>query len=149
MSWPAKHFTLDELTRSDTALRLGIDNRPRGDAHAHLTQTALKMDAVREHLGQPVHVSSGYRCVKLNRTIGGSATSAHCLGYAVDFTCPDFGTPLQVAEAIRDSGLRFDQLIFEGTWVHISFDPRLRQQCLTARFHPGRATTYQAGLHDG
>jgi putative chitinase len=58
-------------------------------------------------------------------------------GYAADFVCPDFGTPLEVARAIARSGLTFDQVIQEGAWVHLSFDPLARRERLTAKFGPG------------
>ena len=59
--------------------------------------------------------------------------------------CSDFGSAYEVACAIRDSSIKYDQLIYEGTWVHISFDPRMRQQDLTAKF--GRKTTYSKGIN--
>lgn len=144
MSWRSEFFTLEELTVSDTAVRHGIDNMPTGEALKNLEQTAVEMDAVRRLLGKPVIASSGYRAPKLNVMIGGSATSDHPLGYAVDFRCPAYGTPQVVARRIRDSGIKYDQLIYEGTWVHISFNPRKRQQCLTAHF--GTKTTYTVGI---
>jgi putative chitinase len=146
MTWTSKYFTLAELTHSDTAVRLSIANIPNAEVTARLAATAARMDAVRELLGHPIHLNSGYRGHDLNARIGGADTSAHTLGYAVDFVCPDFGGPLHIAERIRDAGIRFDQLIYEGTWVHISFDPRMRQQCLTARFRPGKPTAYEPGL---
>ena len=71
--------------------------------------------------------------------------SAHIDGYAADFVCPSFGTPADIARAIVASGLVFDQCIQEGTWVHISFDPRARQQALTATFGAGGAR-YSEGV---
>jgi len=65
--------------------------------------------------------------------LGSKDTSAHVLGFACDFICPAFGTPLEICKAIEASGIRFDQLIEEGTWVHLSIDPRMRQQVLTMR----------------
>jgi hypothetical protein len=59
----------------------------------------------------------------------------------VDFVCPDYGAPRRIVEAIRHSGIPFDQLICEGSWVHISFDRRLRRECLTAHFGAG-GTSY-------
>jgi zinc D-Ala-D-Ala carboxypeptidase len=81
----------------------------------------------------------------VNRAVGGSAISAHCNGDADDFIVPEFGTPQQVAKRIRDAGIPFDQLIFEGTWVHISFARAMRGQVLTAHFNGGPAT-YTEGI---
>lgn len=126
-------FTYEEMTVSQTAARKGIDNKPTGAALTNLAKTAGNMVAVRLLLGnKPIIVSSGYRSPALNAVVGGSDTSAHTLGFAVDFTCPGFGTPLQIAKYIEQSGLQYDQLIHEfNSWVHISFDPRMRRQELT------------------
>ena len=140
-----ENFTLNELVRSSTAVRLGIDNRPSPAIVGALTRTAKAMEEVRALLGHPIHVSSGYRCRALNKAIGGASNSAHMDGNAVDFTCPLFGTPLTVAQAIRDSGIVFDRLIHEGTWVHISFDPRARREVLTAHFDTA-GVTYTPGV---
>lgn len=131
-----KNFTIRELTRSDTAARLGIDNIPTGAVLQNLAKTSHYMADVRRWLGdKPIYVSSGYRSPELNKHIPGSSnTSAHTLGWAVDFKCPQFGTPLKIAELIAISDVMddVDQLIHEyDSWVHISFDPRKRKQLLT------------------
>jgi len=144
MTWRSEYFTLEELTFSQTATRRGIDNVPEGAILARLEDTALQFDEVRELLGHPIRVSSGYRSPALNRVIGGVDSSHHTQGWAVDFTCPKFGTPYAVAKAIEKSGIPFDQLIYEGTWVHISFKPGNRRSLLTAHF--GAKTTYSTGI---
>ena len=130
-----KEFTLEEMTISQTAARKDIDNKPTGEALDNLAITAGLMVGVRELLGsKPIIVSSGYRSPALNKIVGGSDTSAHTLGWAVDFTCPGYGNPLKIAKAIAKSDLmnNVDQLIHEyDSWVHISFDPRNRKQLLT------------------
>lgn len=137
----SENFTLEELTYSETAERLGIDNTPSPAVLENLKLTASKMEEVREVLGgEPIFISSGYRGPTLNRFIGGSTNSAHKTGYAVDFKCPGFGTPEQITRCIQLSGIKYDQLIYEGTWVHISFGPELRQQTLTATFKNGKAS---------
>lgn len=124
-------FTLEEMTRSPKAEADGIDNAPTLDALVNLQTTALKLDAVRKLLGKAVLISSGYRGQALNKAVGGSVTSAHMSGNAVDFTCPAFGTPVQVFDRIRHSGIKFDQLICEkNRWVHIGFGAKNRGQCL-------------------
>ncbi len=137
-------FTLAELTRSDTAKRLGIDNQPTGETLNNLRKTAHNLVKVRELFYYPVIVNSGYRSPELNKHIPGSSnTSAHTLGWAADIKVPGYGSPYQVAAKIAESGLKFDQLIYEyDSWVHISFDPRMRQQVLTIN----KSGTF-AGLH--
>lgn len=133
-----ENFTLAEMTTSEYAIRHALDNTPSPLTLERLLDTCKQMEEVRSILGNnTITVSSAYRSPTVNRAIGGSQTSAHCLGYAVDFTCHKFGTPYQVVKALQSSGLKYDQLIYEGTWVHISFDPRLRQQTLTAVFSRG------------
>lgn len=134
------NFTLEELTQSDTATRLGINNTPSQDVISHLKITAAGLEQVRKVLGYPMFVSSGYRSIALNKAVGGVATSAHVQGYAADFVCRKFGTPMQIVNLLKKSGIKFDQCIEEGTWVHISFSPAMRQQVLSATFTNGKAT---------
>lgn len=140
-----QHFMLDELTRSNTGERLGIDNTPDAETMGHLLICAMGLEKVRALLGAPLHIDSGYRCPALNKAVGGVPDSAHVQGYAADFVCLDFGSPLAIARAIAGSDIEFDQVIQEGSWVHISFDPRMRRQALTAKFGPGGAT-YTGGV---
>jgi len=133
----SKNFSLDELTFSQTAIRLGIKNIPSPTVMGNLKQLAEGLELVRFLLNAPVNVSSGYRSPTLNRSIGGSSTSHHCLGFAADFTSRKFGTVPQIVERIKISGVKYDQLIDEfsdngGGWVHISFHPDMRQQTLKA-----------------
>jgi hypothetical protein len=126
------HFDLSEFTTSQTASRKGLDNTPPPEVVARLQDvTAPGLERVRSILGKPLLISSGYRSPAVNKAVGGSKTSAHMFGYAADFICPGFGTPLDVCRALVNAGLKFDQLIQEGTWVHVSFDPRMRQNILT------------------
>lgn len=141
-----EHFSLDELTASSTATRLGIDNTPNLETVARLTTLALGLERVRALLGHPMHIDSGYRCPALNAAVGGSKVSAHMEGWAADFVCPDYGAPLGIARAIAASDIQFDQCIQEGTWVHISFAPAMRRQALTATFAQGGGVTYSQGV---
>ncbi len=140
-----EHFSLEELTFSSTAQRLGIDNTPDAGTVTRLTVLANGLEIVRSLLKAPMHIDSGYRCQELNKAVGGVANSAHLEGYAADFICPAFGTPTEIAKAIVGSGMLFDQCIQEGTWVHISFDPCARRQAMTATFGPHGAT-YSHGV---
>lgn len=140
------HFTLPEMTVSARARREGIDNSPGPDVIARLKVVAAQLEKVRELLGgKPITITSCYRSPALNAATPGSAkNSAHTLGWAVDFQCPAFGTPLQIAERLARSSISFDQLIHEhGVWVHISFDPRRRGELLTI----DKAGT-RTGLHE-
>ncbi len=114
------HFTLEEMTYSAIATRLGLDNSPSVPIMANLQLVADVMEKIRTLLGnKPIVVHSGYRSSQVNQAVGGAATSAHCRGLACDFVCPDFGTPAEVAHAILKSDLDYDQLILEYGWVHI------------------------------
>lgn len=129
----SKHFTLEEMTRSETAARYGLSNKPSDAVIGRLTSTAFALEEVRELLGHPIHVTSGYRSSRVNVAVGGSRFSHHTLGYAVDFTCPRFGSPLKICRAIAEANhIAFDQLIHEyAAWVHISFHPKMRGEVLT------------------
>lgn len=128
-TWLSKHFSLEELIATQ---HREIDNTPPPAFMPRMMNLALRMEGVRTILrDKPISVNSGYRCPSLNTKVGGSEDSAHMKADAVDFNCYTFGTPLKVCHAIAKSPLLFDQLIEEGTWVHISFDPRMRGLILT------------------
>lgn len=140
------HFTLDELTVSETAARLGLDNTPPEDVLSNLKWLADTLEQIRWLLGYPIIVSSGYRSPAVNKAIGGSRNSAHMRGLACDFICPKFGTPLAVAKEIAGSVIQFDQLIHEfGRWVHIGLSDNPRRELLTARRIDGK-THYLQGI---
>jgi hypothetical protein len=140
------NFSLSELIYSETAEKNRIDNTPPPDIVENLKRLAAGLERVRELLGAPLEISSGYRCAALNEVIGGSSASQHVLGLAADFACPGFGTPLEVARAIRESGMRFDQCILEyGRWVHLSFSDEPRGRMLTIY---DEKEGYLAGLWD-
>lgn len=144
-----RHFLLSEFLRSETATRRGLANVPDGHALRNLREVlAPGLERVRALLGVPVQITSGYRSPAVNAAVGGSAASQHCHGLAADFVAPDFGTPRSIARhlAQQAEALGFDQLIFEGTWVHISFVPdNPRRQALTAHFGAG-PVTYTKGI---
>lgn len=143
-------FHMSEFLASETAARRGIDNWPDAVEAANIRYTlAPGMQRVRNLLGSPVIISSGYRSPRLNLAVGGSQRSQHTQGLAADFTCPGFGTPLAVAKHLmmRRPELLWDQLIWEGTWVHISFADKGkgRGEVLTAKFFAS-GVVYQSGL---
>lgn len=141
------NFSLEEMVFSSTAQRLQIPNDPPAEIVEHLRVCATGLEQVRSILGDhPMHIDSGYRCPALNRAVCGAPSSAHLSGYAADFLCREFGEPIEIVRRLQASPwLTFDQLIQEGTWVHISFDPKCRRQVLTAHFGPN-GTHYSAGV---
>ncbi len=143
----SEHFKTEELTFSSTAVRLGIDNVPPTEVLPRLEEVCSSLEKVRTILGDnPVHIDSGYRCPPLNNAVHGAANSAHMDGWAADFICPDFGSPLEIVRAlVEDRDLVFDQCIQEGKWVHISFDPRARRRVLTATFDANGNAHYSEG----
>jgi len=143
------HFSYPEMIVSEIAARKGLNNTPPDWAMHNLLVTANQMEKVRTILGGlPITVNSAFRSSSVNKAVGGVSTSAHCYGYAVDFICPKFGSPFDIAhflvEQLPKQGLKYDQIIHEyGTWVHISFDPKYRHQALTIG---GKYKTYQNGI---
>ena len=126
------NFSLEQLSYSETAQRECIDNTPGADIVDNLRLLAEGLERVRMLTGYPLDISSAYRCPELNRRVGGARTSQHTLGLAADFTCAEFGPPVDVIKAIRDSGIEFDQCILEyAKWVHISFSKTPRGKVLT------------------
>ena len=130
-----KHFTLKELIKSDTAIRKGIKNIPNRQEEQNLNALVDKiLDPLREAYKKPIIVTSGFRCEELNRLVGGSKTSQHRTGQAVDIrTIPD--TPEEnkkLYDLIIKLNLPFDQLINEYNfdWVHVSFSEKNRKQIL-------------------
>lgn len=116
----SEHFTYKELTDSDQAVRLRIDNTPPVFAVENLKRLCVILEEVRQVVGKPISVSSGYRCPKLNHAIGSRDTSQHILGCAADIKI-DGVKPDELMKAIIGAGIKFDQLIREyDRWVHIS-----------------------------
>lgn len=147
----SEHFTWEEVVNSETAARLNIDNTQLSqDVITSVRRTATKMEKVRDILGnKPLHINSFYRCLELNTALRSKPTSQHTKGEAVDFIAPEIGTPLQLCRTIIANVdlIRYDQLILEHTWVHISFcapsiTPRLQVISLLANGH------YALGLTD-
>jgi putative chitinase len=118
------HFSLEELTTTNT----GLNNTPNADEIERLRLLAAFLEKVRAVLGnKTMSVNSAFRSEAVNNSVGGVKNSAHRLGYACDFVCPSFGSPLEVCKALDAAGtagtIVFDQLIQEGTWTHVSRDP--------------------------
>ena len=148
----SENFTLQEFTKSQTAERRGIDNTPV-EGHIENAKALFEnvVQPVRDNFGVTI-INSGYRSGDLNYAIGGSNTSQHCKGQAVDIECP--GTPnYDVAKWIEEN-LDFDQLILEfytpgipdSGWVHVSYNAEdNRKSVLTAMKENGK-TIYKPNL---
>ena len=152
------NFWLSELTHSNTAVRLGINNTPTEQHEKNLVEACKNLwQPMRELLKKPVSISSGYRSLAVNNAVGGSKTSAHSVGFAIDFTAPSFGHPRFIAEylakELQKNGIKFDQIILEfpespSCWVHIGYksrDGRQREQVLTAVKRANK-TVYLEGI---
>jgi len=147
------NFTLEELTKSETALRHNLDNTPTDDIVANLRILAEKvLQPVREHYAKGVKVNSGYRAPEVNAAVGGSRTSDHTRGMAADIEIP--GLPNAELAQWIEANLEYTQVILEfytqgvpdSGWVHVSYDPKnLKKQSLTAVKREGK-TVYLPGL---
>src|SRR5262245_17238406 len=128
------HFSLEEMTYSQTAARQGINNTPTPEIVEQLRKTCQMLEIVRSALGdRPIFISSGYRSPAVNAAVGGSSTSQHMTGQAADFTVSGL-TPKQTVDAILkiDPPVPYDQIIYEyAEWVHMSQAPNPRQMALT------------------
>lgn len=132
-----KYFTIQELTRSDTAKKKGIDNTPSPEIVEHLTELVdTILDPIRERWGSGIKVTSGYRCKALNDAVKGSKTSSHMSGYAADIK-PVNGKMEAFYKMVQDylKNVPYDQLINEypnskniPSWIHISVRNKDRQQ---------------------
>ena len=147
------NFSLSEMTKSDTALRLDMDNTPNAAQVENLKTLCEKiLQPVRDHFGKGVKVNSGFRHPQVNAAVGGSTTSDHCKGMAADIEIPGVANG-DLAQWIVDN-LEFRQVILEfytpgvpdSGWVHVSFNPEdNKKQVLTAAKQRGK-TLYLSGL---
>jgi hypothetical protein len=144
----SEHLSLAEVTRSDMAKRRGISNMPTPEHLENFKKLAENIfEPIRKHFGVPILVSSGYRSKALNTAIGGSLSSQHLLGQAIDIDMDGTKngvTNKMVFDYIK-ANLNFDQLIneFDYSWVHVSYNPsgKQRKQILNA-VKVGGKTTY-------
>ena len=136
------HFSYDEMTRSQTAERNSIDNTPSNEQVDNLVALCENiLESIRVHYKKPVTVTSGFRCLELNRKIGSTDRSQHTKGEAADFVVNGSPTVTEVWRWIIDSDLDFDQVIQEfGRWIHVSFkkDGNNRHKCSVAKKVDGK-----------
>lgn len=131
----SKHLELSELIRSESAKRLGVNNMPTAEHIENLKILAEKVfEPIREHFKVPIRISSGYRSKLLNKAVGGSNTSQHSLGQAIDIDMDGTGIKNSDIFAFIKSNLDFDQLIneFDYSWVHVSYSKKNRKEILLA-----------------
>ena len=147
------NFSLEELTKSETALRFDLDNEPNNEQLANLVALCeCVLQPVRDHFGKGVKVNSGLRTPEVNAKVGGSKTSDHCKGMAADIEIPGVANA-ELAQWITDN-LEFRQVILEfytpgipdSGWVHVSYNSGdNKKQVLTATKQNGK-TVYLTGL---
>jgi len=140
------NFTLHEMIKSETALRLGLDNSPSEEVITNLQMLCVNvLQPIRDYFQTGVKVNSGYRSSEVNVAVGGSPTSDHCRGMAADIEIPGLAN-FELAAWIREN-LNFTQLILEfytpgipdSGWVHVSYNPEnLKGQVMTAVKQNGR-----------
>ena len=131
----SKNFELDEFTLSQTAVRNGIENTPNSDVIKNIIILCVNvLQPLRNKLGEPIVITSGYRSEKLNRIIGGADDSQHCKGEAADIIVPGMQA-CELYAFILKSNIKYDQVILEfNRWVHISFKQRSnRHKALLAK----------------
>ena len=142
-----KNFTLEEMYKSTTAIRLGIDNTPSDIVIKNLLQLCKNvLQPLRDHMDESIRISSGYRSIDLNKKIGGNKSSQHCFGQAADISCGERTAELYY---YIKNNLIFDQLIWEfgndenPDWVHVSYSTTSnRKECLRA-YKINNKTIYQ------
>ena len=117
------NFKISELIHSDTAVKNGINNTPDTNSFDNMLELIVNcLQPIRNKLGKPMIITSGYRNSQVNKLVAGAATSQHTKGQAADFTVNGM-PPAKVIEFIKNSGIEYDQLINEyNQWTHISYN---------------------------
>jgi len=144
----SKNFSLNEFTKSVSAIRNGIDNSPTPE-HIRSIQLLVKyvLQPLREALGSPIRITSGYRSEALNKLIKGSKRSQHCKGQAADIQFKVDGVMNNkiIWNKIIELGLPFDQMIneFEYSWIHISYNEEHNRKSLLEAYRENGKTKYK------
>jgi hypothetical protein len=142
----SEHFTFLELTRSDYAIRNGIDNTPNNQQAEELKLLCQHiLEPVRALFGLPIIITSGFRNERVNSAIGGSRTSQHMKGQAADFHVHGLDNLTAMREIMSERPIQYDQIIYEfgqDGWIHISRSNSLRREALSASLRNGK-TLYQ------
>lgn len=134
----SKNFKYSEFVYSETATKHNIDNSIK---HEHVRNNIKELvyhvlQPLRDHLGVPININSGYRCLKLNELIGGQPTSQHVMGQACDFTVEGY-EPIEIARLIVELKLPYDQLGVYDSFVHVSVSSRQREQIFYDKSYKG------------
>ena len=138
----SEHFSLDEATYSETAIRMHINNQPDERHLENMKSAANQLEAVRNVTGA-LRVNSWLRLPDVNVAVGGSKVSSHMDGWAIDCSSTAH-TPYELCQIVLKNNIKFDQLIHEyGRWMHVSFAPEMRQQSLTIYKPEGK---YKIGI---
>lgn len=146
----SEHITLEEATKSQTAVRKGINNTPDAETIARMQLVAIEVfEPLRKFFNVPIGISSFYRSPELNKAIGGAANSQHVTGEAMDIDADIFGglTNGKIFHFIK-SNLEFDQLIWEfgnqtdPDWVHVSYKKSGNRKQVLAAVRRNGKTTY-------
>lgn len=153
----SKNFTLQEFTKSVSAIRNGIDNSPNAE-HIRNIQLLVKyvLQPLREGLNKPIRITSGYRSEALNKAIKGShkiikgkyvATSQHCKGQAADlqFKVDGVMNNKMIWDKVIELGLPFDQMIneFDYSWIHISYNHEYNRKAMLEAYKESGKTKYK------
>ena len=134
----SENFTYKEFEESETADKLGIDNTIKRD----LIRNNIKelvfhiLQPLRDKFDVPIHINSGYRCLKLNAAIGGVPSSQHVMGQAADIVV-EGKKPIEVAKMIVEMGLPYDQIGLYDTFVHVSVSSRQRNHIFYDKSYKG------------
>jgi len=149
----SKNFALNEFTKSVSAIRNGIDNEPTKE-HIRNIQLLVKfvLQPLREALGSPIRITSGYRSEALNKLIKGSKRSQHCKGQAADiqFKVDGVMDNKLIWEKVIELQLPFDQMIneFEFSWVHISYNHEHNRKSMLEAYKENGRTKYKYYIQD-
>ena len=144
----SKNFALNEFTKSVSAIRNGIDNEPTKE-HIRNIQLLVKfvLQPLREALGKPIRITSGYRSENLNKLIKGSKRSQHCRGQAADiqFKVDGVMDNKLIWEKVIELQLPFDQMIneFDYSWIHISYNHEHNRKSLLEAYKENGRTKYK------
>ena len=140
----SEHFSLDEATYSETAVRMNIPNQPSALQLENMKHAAACLEPLLAVTG-PLRINSWLRLPDVNVAVGGSKVSSHIDGWAIDISSTKM-TPIELCHKVEELGIKFDQMIHEfGRWMHISFAPEMRGQKLTifkpeGKYKPGILT---------
>lgn len=142
----SEHFTLSEMTFSETAARKSLSNNPTEEVVKNLTALCVNvLEPLRARLNRPIRITSGYRSEAVNKAIGGSKNSQHIQGKAADLQVPGM-TSKEVFETVKGMGINLDQCIEEfGEWIHVSYNGELNRNQFLIAVKKGKRTVYLPG----